>query len=69
MRAIHTRAREAEKARYGRVDDVVSRYSIGKSTARKIGQEAGAVVKIGRAALYDYQKIDKYLEQLRERGR
>lgn len=35
--------------------------SVGQSTAWKIGRESGALVKIGRRALYDRIKIDDYI--------
>ena len=41
--------------------------SIGQSLAWKIGRESGALVKIGRRALYDRLKIDAYVDSLRVR--
>lgn len=40
--------------------------SIGENTARKIGKESGAVVKIGRRLLFDRQKIDEYIDSLKK---
>ena len=38
--------------------------SVGQSTAWKLGRESGALVKIGRRALYDRRKIDAYVDRL-----
>lgn len=35
--------------------------SIGETTARWIGEEAGAVIKIGRRKLYNVEKIKAYI--------
>lgn len=40
--------------------------SIGKGSCRKIGKEAGAVIKVGRRTLYNVQKIEAYLNEVSE---
>ena len=38
--------------------------SIGKNTAAALGEEAGAVVRIGRRKLYNVQKIQQYINSM-----
>ena len=40
--------------------------SCGMQTAAKIGQEADAVIRIGRRKLYKVDKIKAYIDQLTE---
>ena len=37
-----------KEIKLGRITDACQRYSLGKSSMRKIAEEAGAVVRIGR---------------------
>lgn len=39
---------------------------VGRSTATQIGNDAGAVLHVGRRTLYNVAKIEKYLETLTE---
>ena len=39
---------------------------VGKATARKVGEDAGASIKVGRRKIYHVEKIKKYLESLTE---
>lgn len=41
---------------------------LGRSKAREFCEEIGATVKIGRRVLYDKVIIDKYFDNLHERG-
>ena len=43
-----------------------SRLSCGRATARKIGEQAGAKIVIGRRVLYSIEKVKKYLLYLEE---
>jgi len=40
--------------------------SCGRATARKIGEQAGARIEIGRRVLYSVDAVKKYLETLQE---
>ena len=40
--------------------------SVGQYTASKIGEEAGAVIRVGRRKLYNVKKIEAYMQQLTE---
>ena len=52
----------------GRESEVMQRYGLGRTKMRKIGEAAGAVVKIGRARRYDIEILDKYMDTLRQTG-
>jgi len=41
---------------------------LGRNNAMKMGEEAGAKVKYGKRVLWDKQRIDLYLNELRGEG-
>lgn len=53
-----------KEIKLGRITDACQRYSLGKSSMRKIAEEAGAVVRIGRCYLIDFTKMDNYIDEL-----
>lgn len=52
----------AENALAGSLEEVCARYAIGAYTAKKIGAEAGAIVRVGRLVRFYYPKMDKFFE-------
>jgi len=44
------------------IKDLQNMLSIGLNSAARIGEEAGAVIRIGRRKLYNVRKIIDYLE-------
>jgi hypothetical protein len=48
----------------GRIDDAMKRYSLGRNTMREVGKAAKAEIRIGKAVLYNFRKIDEYMESL-----
>lgn len=48
----------------GRMPETQKRYGLGSAAVRKIANAAGATIRIGRITLYDFDKIDAYLEGL-----
>lgn len=48
------------------IDGLAAMLSCGHATARKIGEQAGARVEIGRRVLYMVSKVQKYLEDIAE---
>ena len=46
------------------IEGLAAMLSCGQMTARKIGEDAGARIIIGRRVLYSVQKIEKYLEAI-----
>lgn len=49
---------------YVGVESIMKDYSIGRSTALKIGELAGASVKIGGRRLYNAEKVRSYFDSL-----
>ena len=48
------------------VEGLQEMLSIGRSTAAIVGEEAGAVVRIGRRKLYNVAKVAAYMDKLTE---
>ena len=47
-------------------DKLSAMLSCGHATARKIGEQAGAKIVIGRRVLYSVEKVKNYLSYLEE---
>ena len=39
------------------------RYSLGRDKVRQVGEEAGAVFKLGGRVLFDFAKMDEFMSQ------
>ena len=50
----------------GRIDQACERYGVGRSTMRRIAEESGAVVRVGRTYLINYSKVDQYISIVRK---
>ena len=48
------------------INGLQNMLSVGKNTAYKIGEEAGAVVRLGKRKLYIVSKIEDYINQKSE---
>ena len=48
------------------IEGLAAMLSCGQATARKIAEDAGARITIGRRVLYSVSKIEKYLEAIAE---
>ena len=46
------------------IEGLAAMLSCGQMTARKIAEDAGARITIGRRVLYSVQKVEKYLEAI-----
>lgn len=44
------------------INELSAMLSCGKATARRVGEEARARMKIGRRVLYSVKKIESYIE-------
>lgn len=54
-----------ENVRYLGVRELCAYLSVGQNTAREVGEQAGARIKLGKRVLFDRVAIDRYLEGLR----
>lgn len=59
-----TKERETEQLLAVDIEKLSSMLSCGQASARKIGEDAGARVEIGRRVLYSVSKVSKYLEDI-----
>ena len=46
------------------INELQGMLSIGRHTAKKMAEEAGAVVRIGRRKLYNIEKVKIYIDSL-----
>ena len=53
-------------AKLGRLETACGMYSMGRTTMKKVAEKAGAVVRVGTLYLIVFEKLDEYLEQLRQ---
>lgn len=61
------RATASKESRYKiavNIDELCGMLSCGKTTARKIGEDAEARIYVGRRVLYNVDKVQKYLQQI-----
>ena len=63
---MKVRRQEDQSVRYMGVRELCIYLSVGQSTAREIGEKAGARVKLGRRVLFDVQAIDAYMAGMRD---
>lgn len=52
--------------RTGKIEQACLRYGLGKNTMRKVADDAGAVIRIGKCYLVDFAKVDSYMDSLAE---
>lgn len=55
-----------EAMRTGRIDDAVLRYGVGRNKMREIGKQAQAEIRFGRTILYNFKRIDEYMDSISE---
>ena len=46
------------------VNELAQMCSVGIATARKIGEDAGAVIHLGRRIVYSVKKVEDFLEAM-----
>lgn len=61
-----TKIRATEQPITVNIERLAAMLSCGRATARKIGEQAGAKIVIGRRVLYSVEKVKKYLSCLEE---
>lgn len=52
------------KPKTGAIDAACARYGYGKASMRRIAAEAGAVIRVGRTVRFNFDRIDRYLDQI-----
>lgn len=61
-----TKDRETDRLLSVDVEKLAAMLSCGQATAKKIGEEAGARIVMGRRVLYSVSKVQKYIEKIAE---
>lgn len=46
------------------INGLMGLTSVGRGTAEKIAENAGAVIRVGRRKLYNVEKVQSYLDSL-----
>lgn len=50
-----------QESHSGRLPATMERYGVGRNSVERIAKESGGVVRVGRATLYLWDKMDSYL--------
>lgn len=61
--------RETPGVKTIKIEPACMRYGVGRNTMRKIAEDAGAVVRIGKSYLINVSKVDKYMDELSGNGK
>lgn len=62
MRALAKNANIEQKS--GTLEQAGTRYGFGRNSMRKIAEDAGAVIKIGKSVRVNFSILDKYMDAL-----
>ena len=62
-----TTQREAARLLAVDIDGLAAMLSCGQATARKIGEDAGARILIGRRVLYSVDRVQRYLDAIAQK--
>ena len=57
---------ELSEARTGGIEEACARYGLGKASMRKVAEDAGAVIRIGKRYLVNFVKVDSYMNSISE---
>lgn len=66
MRVRKKNITDLTEARTGGVEEACARYGLGKGSIRKIAEEAGAVIRIGKRYLINFAILDQYMDSISE---
>lgn len=63
---LQTKQRKTNRKLAVDIEGLAAMLSCGQATARKIGEDAGARILIGRRVLYSVNKVEQYLDLMAE---
>ncbi len=63
---LQTKQRETNRKLAVDIEGLAAMLSCGQATARKIGEDAGARILIGRRVLYSVNKVERCLDLMAE---
>lgn len=55
-----------DQQRTGDIESACLRYGLGRASIEKIGADAKAIIRIGRRKIYNFQKMDAYMNTISE---
>lgn len=58
--------RKEPEIKSGKLEQACMRYGLGRNTMRKVADEAGAVIRIGKCYLINFSKVDSYMDNMSE---
>ena len=50
----------------GGIDEACARYGLGKASMRRVAEDAGAVIRIGKRYLINFVIVDRYMNSISE---
>lgn len=62
------RERVETEIKTGRVPEAMKRYGLGRNAVRDAAVAAGAVIKLGRSYLINFDRMDAYMDSLSGKG-
>ncbi len=48
----------------GKLDQACQRYNLGRNYMRQVAEDAGAVIRVGKSLLINFDKVDKYMDAM-----
>jgi hypothetical protein len=64
MNARECKPAALEARKSGSLDEACTRYGLGQATMRRVAEDAGAVIRIGRRYLVNFTRVDLYLDSM-----
>lgn len=48
----------------GGIEEACARYGLGRASMRHVAEDAGAIIRIGKRLLVNYEKVDRYMDSV-----
>lgn len=58
------KVKEGNEVRTGGLDEACARYGLGKASMRRVAEDAGAVIRIGKRYLINFMRVDLYMDSI-----
>lgn len=55
---------EDKQVKTAKLDFACARYSMGRAAMRKVAEDAGAVIRVGRSYLVNLPRVDAYMDAI-----
>lgn len=55
---------DKEEIRTGGLPEACTRYGLGKASMRRVAEDAGAVIRIGKRYLINFKRVDLYMDSI-----